>query len=180
MRILPRILPKLLLCKIALLVLFQTQNQASAQEIAAGFSAIEEGDDRIRPGVMVHMAANPFYSGRLYYWGRDMGAIKERTYLLSVDRRWGTHRSKYLEAALGAALMDEQIEVDFSSTDEFDASEHNYNLGAHFGVTMTPPMPGPLHFAVSWDSHVFLAGQGGLFLATGRKMTLSVMMGAKF
>jgi hypothetical protein len=167
-----------LLCK--LVVSLVLTSPAYGQELAGGFAAIEEGDDRIRPGLMLHMAPHPFYAAKFYHWGRDMGAIKERSYMLSVDRRWATHRSKFFEAAFGAVLLDEQITIDFESNDDFDTDEHNYNLGGHFGMSMTPPIPGPLFMSVSWDSHVFLAGQGGLFLATGRKMSVSLIMGAKF
>lgn len=154
--------------------------KAVAFEMAAGFAAIEEGDDRIRPGVMLHMAPNSFYSGRFYYYGRDNGPASERTFLLSADRRVGVKSSKYLEATYGIALMNEQINLEFADSDAFDASENNYNVGGHLGIQADLPAPGPLHMSVSWDSHLFLAGQGGLFLATGRKMTISLMMGAKF
>jgi hypothetical protein len=130
---------------------------------------------------MVHASPSPFYASRIYYYGRDHGPVQERTYLMSIDRRWGIQRSKYLEASLGVAMMNEKIDIDFEESDDFDLSEDNYNLGAHFGLSSSIPFPGPLHMSASWDSHLFPAGpNGGLFLATGRKMTISLMMGAKF
>ena len=75
--------------------------------------------------------------------------------------------------------MDESIKIEYSnsSDQEFEKDEHNYNIGMSFGISYHLNTD-PLYMAVSWDSQVFPAGlTGGLFLASGRKHAVSLVMG---
>jgi hypothetical protein len=150
-------------------------------EAAAGFAAVEEGDDRVRPGAALHLGINDFYRGRVYYYGREFGPVTEKTYLVSFSRRWGLFRSNAFQASLGMAAMNESITLEFDGEDAVeDEDENNYNLGAAFGVSWALPVKAtaPFYMSASWDSHVFPAGlDGGILLSSGRKQTISVILG---
>lgn len=152
---------------------------AFAFELGAGFAAVEEGDDRVRPGMSLHVGVNEFYASRLYYYGREFGPVREETYIASFVRRWGVFKSNAVTANFGFALMDERTQLEFEGTDASENdSEDNYNVGAAMGIAWSLPKgTGPLYASVSWDSHVFLAGTGGLLLSTGRKQTISLILG---
>jgi hypothetical protein len=159
---------------------------AAAFELAAGFALIEEGDDRTRPGIAVHAALTDFYMARAYYYGREFGPVREETYLLAAGRRFGLFKSNYVVANVGVCAMDERIKLSFDDTDNSavgpsrDRTEENFNFGGTFGISAgLPKSASPLYVGVSWDSHVFPAGlAGGLFLSSGRKQTISILMGA--
>jgi hypothetical protein len=154
---------------------------AFAFEAAAGFTAVEEGDDRIRPGAALHVGINDAVTSRLYFYGRENGPVREETYLASVNRRWSLFKSDSVTANIGLAVMNERIKLDFDKAEDeaFNEDESNYNAGLAFGVAWSlPKTAGPLYMTVAWDSHLFPAGLNGLvFLSTGRKQTITVAMG---
>lgn len=159
----------------------------SAFELQAGFAAVEEGDDRMRPGAALHVGFNEFYQGRMYYYGRELGPIREETYLVSGGRRFGLFGSPSVTASIGAAMMNERVVVDYGDANpdgtpvdpDQERREDNYNVGAAFGIAWSLPKSArPLAFTVSWDSHVFPAGVAGFFfLSSGRKQTISLTAG---
>lgn len=154
-----------------------------AVEAAAGFAAVEEGDDQTRPAASLHMGWDGFYASRLYVWGRSYGPVTERTIILSSFRRFGLFGSKAISGSIGGAFLNEYTKVEYGDQSidaDFKAEEHNYNLGAQFGLSATLVNSGALHMSMNWDSHVFLAGAGGLFLASGRKQALGVLLGINF
>jgi len=155
--------------------------RAYAFELGGGFAAVDEGDDRMRPAATLDLSVNDLYGGRLYYYGRTYGPVREDTAVLSILRRWPVFGSKLLTASFGLALMDERTVLKFDNdTDQAkNQTENSYNGGFAFGVTFgLPKTSAPLYMALSWDAHVFPAGvNGGLFLATGRKQTISVILG---
>lgn len=105
--------------------------------------------------------------------------MKEQTYLVSFSRRWGLFRSNAFQATLGMAAMNEKIALAFTGDDAaLNTDENNYNFGLAFGVSWALPHKGvPFYMSASWDSHIFPAGEGGIFLATGRKQAISVILG---
>jgi hypothetical protein len=156
---------------------------AKAFEVGVGFSAIEEGDDRVRPGAMLHLGLSPFYSVRGYLYGRDFGPVKERTTIFSFNRRMGIFKSNALQASFGLALMDEVVTLKFEDDDDssYNTTEHNYNAGTAFGISWSLIDSGPLFVTVSWDAHLFPAGlNGGLFLVAARKQSIAFAMGVAF
>jgi hypothetical protein len=163
---------------LALALLSLVGKEASALDFAAGFSAIEEGDDRLRPGALVHVGVNDAYRGRLHVYGRDYGPVTERSYLVSGVRSFTPFKSQMLRAAFGVAILSEQTTVKYSSdaVQDQNSSDNNLNLGGIFSIGLKFPS-GPLYFSADWDSHVFPAGVGGIFLSSGRKQTISVAMG---
>lgn len=142
---------------------------------------VEQGDDRPRPAAAVHLGINEANAGKIFYYGREQGPVREETTIVSGLHRFSLFGSKSVSAAVGAAIMDEKIALKFPDPADADMnnSEDNWNVGMAFGVSWSlPPAAGPLYFSVSWDSHLFPAGLNGLlFLATGRKETVSILMG---
>lgn len=153
---------------------------AQAMDFAAGFAAMEEGDDRLRPAMSLHVGWPQDFESKAYYYGRTYGPVKEETILLTAVKSWGLFKSKFLTAHFGAAVMDERTELTFDGDhSEESESEDNLNAGAVFGIAaQLPKSQGPLFLQVSWDSHVFAAGlAGGLFLSSGRKQAISIVGG---
>ena len=155
--------------------------QTSTYEASVGFAAIEEGDDRIRPGLTFHFGLAPLYYSRLHLWGRDHGPIEERAYLLSGGRRFSLFDSDLLQAQVGATLMYQGVVVNYDSRQETAAderSEGDFNIGPALGIGVVWPDVDPLYLAVHWEGHLFPAGlDGGILLATGRKQVLSLTVG---
>ena len=152
-----------------------------ALELGLGLSAIEEGDDRLRPGVMLHTGYKR-WMGRFFYYGRKFGPVTERTYLLSATRKFDLYRMfgiNFLRAGIGAAIMDESIEISFAGDSKNSDSEHNFNLGFNFGIYGNIPIPGPVFVRLSMETHLFLAGQAGILLANGRKQMITLASGIR-
>jgi hypothetical protein len=153
---------------------------AQAIELGAGFAAVEEGDDRIRPAAALHLGLNNDWAGNAYYYGREFGPVKEETFLLNFVKNWSIFKSKFLAAHFGPCAMNEKTTLTFD--DEFkdeNRSENNFNAGAVYGISWSlPKSQGPLFLSVSWDSHIFAAGlNGGLLLSSGRKQTIALVGG---
>lgn len=148
-------------------------------EIGAGFAAVEEGDDRVRPGLGLHVGYTDFYASRFHYYGRAYGPVKEETFLASFLRRWAVFKSNELSAGFGAAILNERTRLAFAGeAAAADKTENNGNLGVAAAVSWSlPKTAGPLFGSVSWDVHVFPAGLGGIFLSTGRKQTVTFILG---
>ena len=155
--------------------------RSGTYEASVGFAAIEEGDDRIRPGLTFHLGLAPHYYTRLHLWGRDHGPIEERGYLFGGGRRFELFGSDLLQAQVGVTLMYQGIDVDYApgpGASSEERSEGNFNIGPAFGIGMMWLDVQPLYLAVHWEGHLFPAGlDGGILLATGRKQVLSLTVG---
>ncbi len=152
-----------------------------AFELGLGFSAIEEGDDRFRPGILVDMSSGEVWRSRAYYYGRKYGPITERTMLISVYRYLDIMRvfnTNFLRASVGGVVMNERTELDFKEDE--DEVENNFNLGATIGVHTYIKIGDSFFVQGSVESHLFLAGLGGILLANGRKQMISLASGAVF
>ncbi len=171
-----RLLASLLACK----ALALGATSSFALEAALGVAAVDEGDDRRRPAAMLHAGFNDNWQSNALYYGRVNGPVREETYLASVSRRWSPFSSKNVVASLGAAILDEKLTIAYEDAADAaqDLTENNYNAGLAFGLTWLPFRgTGPLYFAASWDAHIFGAGQGTFFLSTGRKESISLLLG---
>lgn len=168
-----------------LLLLPMIACQAVAYELAAGFALVEEGDDRVRPGLAVHAALNDMYLARGYYYGREFGPVREETYIIAAGRRFGIFKNNFFIANVGACVMNERITLKFDAGDATPSGvgqnrgEDNYNIGGVFGVALTLPKGlSPIYTSLTWDSHIFPAGlNGGMFLSSGRKQTIAIQLG---
>ena len=170
----------ILLVMFATAALFIAKTGHAQIELATGYAALEEGDERLRPAFAFHATINPQYFFRAYYWGRDYGPVQERGTLISFNYRKSVFSSQKLFAHFGAAAMNEQVKIDYKEDDKDDDFEQSPNLGGVVGVNYSLRDFAPFLVQVSWDSHLFLAGQGGLFMVTGRKQTMSLAAGVVF
>ena len=80
---------------------------------------------------------------------------------------------RYAFCNVGLALLHETTDITFFDAPEFSSHASETNLGAYFGVGAVLPMPW-VNLVASWDSALFPAGSGGLFLAFGRRQVMSV------
>lgn len=149
-------------------------------EIGVGLATLEEGDDRLRGALAFQLGWNKIYASRLYFASREMGPIKDQTLILAGMRRWSIFKSPYLRAEVGPVLMNEsyQITYDKESDENFDRQENNFNIGGLVGLSLSLPS-NRLLFELAWQSHIFPAGIAGLFLASGRKQDISMILGIK-
>lgn len=167
-----------------LLAMLVVPAQLSALEIGLGLSAIEEGDDRYRPGVLLHVSPRSGFYGRMFYYGRKYGPLIERNFLMSVNAEidaFRMMRANFLKGSLGLVFMNQQTELQFDGADSDESEvENSPNGGFVFGLHATAPFKGPVFLKMSVESHMFLAGEAGILLANGRKHMVSLISGVKF
>ena len=148
-------------------------------EVGAGPVAIDEGDDRLRPGAMAHIGFGNNLFGRFHGYGRKFGPVMERTWMLSLQKGFPMFGVNWIQMTLGGTLMDEYTELKYADG-EGNTSAHSYNLGFVGGVHFPILAVSPIYLELGWDSHLFLAGpNGGLLLATGRKQIFSLGLGVR-
>ncbi len=149
----------------------------------AALAAVDESDDRARPAAMLHLGFTPDYFARAYYYGRQQGAVSEDTQLLAGGYRFALFsKTSGLNAGIGASMMREATTIKaaaLAAGTEDDLTSANYNFGMLFSLNWSP-LSGPIPLNIGWDSHMFLAGQAGLFLATGRKQFISIGSGVRW
>jgi len=166
-----------------LLVFLPATLDAKTIKLGLGLASVEEGDDRHRPAVLAHMDLFENWFGRLYYYGREKGPVTERTAIVSVNYKLDVFRQfqmHFMQANIGLSAMNEQTEIHFSGDSENSTTENAGNFGFVFGALANIPIPDPLFMTFNWESHVFLAGQAGIFLANGRKQAFSLITGIGF
>jgi hypothetical protein len=166
-------------CWFFIFILLQGAN-ALALEVGAGLSAIEEGDDRLRPGVLAHVSDPEIGFVRLHHYGRTFGPIVERSYIISANRELDILRSlgnEILYAGLGFAALIEQTQIRVQND---SVSEMNYNLGFNVGAYARIPLPQPMFMKIGWESHIFPAGFASILLSNGRKQVISLVTGVSF
>jgi hypothetical protein len=150
-----------------------------AWDMSLGMAALEEGDDRQRPAIALGMGFNDLYAAQAYYWGRELGPLKETSFLIGGFRRFPIFPKYHLTGGLGMGFMAETLSLEYSGFPEENDKEENYNLGAALRFAWEAEF-GPLALMIRWDSFVFPAGlNGGLFLATGRKQLISAGVGVR-
>lgn len=150
-----------------------------AAEYTIGISAIEEGDDRLRPAARLQLEAVDWLSLKLEAFGRDHGPFQERYYLISAAYPFRVFENLPIKHAVG--LVGSQKIMSFQGiTDSSTASreEQGRNFGIYLGVCWQLFWQHML-FQIAWDSHIFPAGINSILLATGRIQSLSVSMGLR-
>ena len=149
-------------------------------ELGAGPAIIEEGDDRMRPGIATHLGVGKDYFFRFYSWGRKFGPVKETSYMLAAARKFPVFSSTWAFAHFGVAALSEKTEIKFSDDTTQNDTENNTNIGGVAGLHLTVDAISPILLQFSWDSHLYLAGpNGAIFLANSRKQTISLVLGLR-
>jgi hypothetical protein len=153
----------------------------AAWELRAGLSAMEEGDDRLRGGLLLHFEQKN-WDLRLFNFSRAYGPVVQTTRQLSIDRAYSLPFFASLSGIVGGAFLQQITDIRYhdAQVDAFDAYDNDYNIGFNTGLIWKYKTKGAHTFAVSWQSTLFMAGQAFIFLVTGRKQFLSVESGMEF
>ncbi len=159
--------------KVFLVFLLSMAASAQAWEFAAGVAGVEEGDDRYRPALSVHLGLSPQWYMRHYQYGRELGPYTETTYVDSFNYRFLPTPYKTIHAGFGFATLVERAEEKEAS------SSSQFNAGFAFGLAYQVPIE-RIYVGFHWDAHLFLAGSSGILLATGRKQSLGITTGVRF
>ena len=148
---------------------------ALAVQVAAGVSTVDDGDDRLRPALLGHLGIGQAFYARYFYYGRKFATVTEKTHLGSLNYRFPVFGTAWF-GGVGLAQLAESTRIKDNTGVEEDIDETNYNTGIALGFFWSPPIK-PVMVTVGWESHLFPAGEAGIFLSTGRKETLSVALG---
>ena len=151
--------------------------KASAAEFSVLVAAAEEGDDRLRPAVGLHGGFAGDFFARTWIYGRTFGPVTEKTVIVGGSKRWSVFGSKAVSAGFGLSGMLEKTSIQYSDAPDEDVEENRYNFGAILGIHYQKELFSSVVVSASWESHVFAAGSGILFLSTARKQILAVGMG---
>lgn len=144
-----------------------------ALDIGSGIVAVEDGDDRLRPAAVLHAASTAGFISRFYLYGRDYGPVSERNMILSLGKRFDLS-SKTWQAHFGFAALSDTTTVKYVDSPDDSTSYTSYNAGMGFGIHWNFIDLKAFQMKATWDSHVFPAGYGFIFLANARKSTLGL------
>jgi hypothetical protein len=165
--------------RLAVVSLYLTATHAYGVEIGSGLEAIEDGDDRLRPAALVHIATDKGFITRGYVYGRDYGPVSERNYLLAIGKRFD-FSSKTWQGIIGLAVLADTTEIIYKDYPQDNSSYTSTNVGMAFGVHWNIFDAKAFRLKATWDSHVFPAGTGFLFLANARKSGLGLTAATVF
>lgn len=143
---------------------------------------MEEGDNRLRPGVLASISHGT-WDGRVYYCARSYGPVLEQLTLLALTGSFSLPSVSWLSARYGLGLLEEHTSIHYSNTMDQGKSraESRYNLGVALGLRASFIISGDVYVEGGWDSYLFPAGlSGGLFLATGRKEVIYLGSGIRW
>lgn len=168
-------LGRLITASLLLFAPLQSARKALAIEIASGVSSVDEGDDRLRPAFVAHLGVGDNFYARYFLYGRKFSTVVERTQMGSLNYAWPLFKGSW-RAGLGIVELSESTTINDPDSSEPIVSETNYNTGMSFGLFWVPSIK-PMHVSIGWESQLFLAGQAGLFLSTGRKESFSFVLG---
>lgn len=150
---------------------------ALAGDVSWGLAGIEEGGDRIRPAVSLRLGADSVYADFIY-WGRSFGPVREQDGIVSIGGRSKIH-GDWLYACAGFSLLAEKTSIKGGGEDGENLSETSLAPGAMLGVGARVASFGGFRYDLQWNSHIFPAGGGGIFLANGRKQVFLLSGGVE-
>lgn len=156
-----------------LLLLWAIASSSFAFELGTGLAGIEDGDDRLRPAAVMHIASQSGYTSRLYVYGRDYGPVRERNFVLSLNKKFDIS-SKTWQGILGIAGLADRTDIIFPDNPEDNDTFTSTNLGMAFGIHWLILDTKFMQVKATWDGHVFPAGTGFIFLANARKSALGL------
>lgn len=142
-------------------------------DLSMGLSAIEEGDERMRPAATLTADFGKDWSLLLQNYGRIQKPVTQTTYLMAVTRQYPVFGSKSFRARVGGALAYEQSAME-RTTGESERSA-NTNLGLYLGLNWQSDSR--LFVSLDWGTGIFPAGMALLFLTTARKQSFSAGLG---
>lgn len=166
-----------LLCAF-LLILSASEKALAYQDIALGFAAVEEGDDRQRPALQLYstLGKDGYVTGT--YYGRKFAQVEEKTYLVNLGARSSIFGSNQFYACLGGSALLEQTVVKPFGNETHRYNDNAYNFGVAFGLQYEQTWQ-RFFLRGAWESSLYLAGEAGILLATARKQALSITAGTR-
>lgn len=149
--------------------------------ITAGYSAIEQSDDRYQGGFAAQTLVDDFYI-RGHFHRRKFLPVEQQTYALSIGRRIALFGVPEFQLGYGGVALLEKTLITYTKAKDhaFNRDEEQYNLGLGLGFFWEKSLGSHLHATVGWEAYLFPAGQAFLFLTTGRKQYLSAGMGVEW
>lgn len=158
-------------------VLISAPKKLAAAEVFAGVGAVEEGDDRGRGAFIINLRLANNWWTKTSLWGRSYGPVTETAGVLAVGKRFDLMGSKFLQSAVGVTSLAENTSIQFKDAPSESSSYTSTNLGLMLGLSYELYQTKYATLAASWDSHLFVAGEAGLLLVTGRKQILGLTAG---
>ena len=162
---------------IALVLLVGIQTKVLAADFSAGVGALEEGDDRGRGAAILHAGFSNNWASRLYIWGRSYGPVTETDGILTAGKRYDIFGSKNLHSMLGISVLAERTSITYKDAPSDSSTYTSTNVGLMLGLNYDLYKAKTINVSLSWDSHLFAAGQAVLLLVTGRKQIVGVTAG---
>ena len=148
-----------------------------AADVSAGVGAVEEGDDRGRGAFIINVRFSNNWWTKTSIWGRSYGPVTETAGVLAFGKRFDVMGSKFLHSAVGVTSLAENTSIKFKDSPADSSSYTSTNLGLMLGLSYELYQTKYATLAASWDSHLFVAGEAGLLLVTGRKQILGLTAG---
>lgn len=115
--------------------------------------------------------------GRMLYYGRTLGPLKETTMAFAVGRRYSIFKGGNLVGNIGMSVLHEETKLTFPENPDQNMTSAQWNFGAIAGVYYELMKIKPFYFNIGFESHVYLAGEAGIFLAVARKQYISIAAG---
>ncbi len=165
---------------LSLTLFLASPKKSMAYDLGLGLASVEEGDDRHRPAVMGHYGFLEKYFVHGYYFGRQKGPVTERSLILSANRYiniFGQFGWEFLKGSFGVTYLYEYIEIKFAGDSKNSSTENAFNFGLNLGLHGFVPLSGPFFVGGTWESSLFLAGEAGILMTTGRKQSIAVFGG---
>ena len=154
--------------------------RADKSEIGAGFGVGENGDDRFFLSAMGHAAWNESFFGRIYVHGERNGIESHHSILgdLSYRTPLPFQLTKRFTANLGLGFLADTTRIAGTNTSA-PKQGTSYNCGLVLGVTFRILSWGDTFVSADWQAHVFPAGWATVYLSTGKRQFLSLLVGAE-
>jgi hypothetical protein len=148
-----------------------------AADVSAGVGAVEEGDDRGRGAFIMNVRFSNNWWTKTSVWGRSYGPVTETAGVMAFGKRFNLMGSKFLHSAVGVTSLAEHTSIRFKDSPSDSSSYTSTNLGLMLGLSYELYHTKYATLAASWDAHLFVAGEAGLLLVTGRKQILGLTAG---
>ena len=150
-------------------------------QVFAGSGLLTEGDDRIKPAIVVGGVVGPGLYSTLFLYGQRFSIMSKRAQALSLGKRWALPLpfSGRFTAGAGLSLLREET-ILRSTAASSKQSNTSYNAGVNLALQFRILRISRTTLDLDWSSHVFPAGFATLFLATGRRQMISLTAGVDF
>lgn len=150
---------------------------AYAGKASVYLGQIDDSDGIFKPTLGISGEMDHF-SGSVFFWGRTVGVIKQRSLLSSGYRRYQPFELFPLQTRIGLTVAFESIEIHTGDTSE---QEMSMNCGLLLGMEMPIYQWNNATFGLLWDSHLLFLKPGLMINGiVGRKVALGLKVSYLF